>query len=207
MKKQLLNVAAIALLLSVFVSSCSSYKYTNYGRPFDFLHAKKFKAEPLDQDKELASNDDKEYIEVSNSNDVVEVFSEKEEVLAQQTESSSIEKSVAVEKVASNESNEEEVSVNEVSSEEVITSNAVTEEVEVMNDVSKKDIKRSFKSIKDTSHKTSSDDLLIILLCIFLPPLAVFLVLDIGKEFWIDLLLWLFLFGLGGVIYAFIVCF
>jgi uncharacterized membrane protein YqaE (UPF0057 family) len=50
----------------------------------------------------------------------------------------------------------------------------------------------------------SDDQLLLILLAIFIPPLAVYLSAGLGTEFWIDLLLTC-LFWLPGVIYAFIV--
>ncbi|HPD54609.1 MAG TPA: YqaE/Pmp3 family membrane protein [Bacteroidia bacterium] len=45
---------------------------------------------------------------------------------------------------------------------------------------------------------------LLIVLCILLPPLAVFLKFGIGTEFWISLILTL-IFWLPGVIYALIV--
>ena len=42
-----------------------------------------------------------------------------------------------------------------------------------------------------------------IILSIFLPPVAVFLRKGAGKDFVINLLLWILLFGLGGIIHAF----
>lgn len=42
-----------------------------------------------------------------------------------------------------------------------------------------------------------------IILSIFLPPVAVFLRKGAGKDFVINLLLWVFLLGLGGIIHAF----
>ncbi|MDQ3110767.1 MAG: YqaE/Pmp3 family membrane protein [Bacteroidota bacterium] len=47
---------------------------------------------------------------------------------------------------------------------------------------------------------------LLVILCILLPPLAVFLVDGIGLNFWLDLILTL-LFFLPGIIFALIVCF
>ena len=49
------------------------------------------------------------------------------------------------------------------------------------------------------------DPILIYVLCFFIPPLAVFLVYDIGSEFWTNVVLTL-LCGLPGVIHAFIIC-
>jgi uncharacterized membrane protein YqaE (UPF0057 family) len=42
-----------------------------------------------------------------------------------------------------------------------------------------------------------------ILLCIFLPPVAVALRKGIGQDFWINLLLWLLTFGIFGIVHAF----
>jgi uncharacterized membrane protein YqaE (UPF0057 family) len=63
-------------------------------------------------------------------------------------------------------------------------------------------------ALSDALRHSSGDtpDWVIAVLCILLPPLAVFLRLGIGSEFWISLLLTL-LFWIPGVIYAFIVCF
>ncbi|TAL58134.1 MAG: YqaE/Pmp3 family membrane protein [Bacteroidetes bacterium] len=48
--------------------------------------------------------------------------------------------------------------------------------------------------------------IVLILLCIFLPPVAVGIVNDWGSKFWFDILLTL-LFYFPGMIYAFFVCF
>lgn len=59
------------------------------------------------------------------------------------------------------------------------------------------------------SHKKSgnTNEVLLIVLCIFIPFLAVYLFQDkIGIDFWIDLLLCL-VFWLPGIIFAFLVCF
>ncbi|WP_309400068.1 YqaE/Pmp3 family membrane protein [Cerasicoccus maritimus] len=42
-----------------------------------------------------------------------------------------------------------------------------------------------------------------ILLCIFLPPVAVAMKKGAGADLIINILLWVFLFGLGGIIHAF----
>ena len=42
-----------------------------------------------------------------------------------------------------------------------------------------------------------------IIIAIFIPPLAVYLHEGkITKNFWIDLVLWVVLFGIGGIVYA-----
>lgn len=201
MKKQTLHFAAIALLLSVFVSSCSNYRYTNYGRPLDFLHAKKYTAQS--QNEEIVSNEE---AEVKKEDKVIATV--KQEEISQEVAIVSAEKAEAIE-VSSEERPKAVEAENEVAATTTVEEQSIVNEETIKKEIkaNKKDIKRSFKSISNTSHNTGGDDILIILLCIFIPPLAVFLVLDLGKEFWIDLLLWVFLFGIGGIIYAFIVCF
>lgn len=44
-----------------------------------------------------------------------------------------------------------------------------------------------------------------IILCIFIPPVAVLLKKGAGKDFLINILLWVFLLGIGGIIHAFYV--
>jgi uncharacterized membrane protein YqaE (UPF0057 family) len=42
-----------------------------------------------------------------------------------------------------------------------------------------------------------------IIIALFIPPLAVYLHKGtIDKDFWIDLVLWFLLFGIGGIVYA-----
>ena len=68
-------------------------------------------------------------------------------------------------------------------------------------------------ALKYTQHKLKKsskggddfDPILIYVLCFFVPPLAVYLVYDIGNEFWVNILLTA-LCGLPGVIHAFIIC-
>lgn len=68
-------------------------------------------------------------------------------------------------------------------------------------------------ALKYTQHKLKKsgkdpiedDKVLIYLLCFFIPPVAVYLLYDIGQEFWVNVLLTL-LCGLPGIIHAFIIC-
>jgi uncharacterized membrane protein YqaE (UPF0057 family) len=61
-------------------------------------------------------------------------------------------------------------------------------------------------SDSDKGGSRSAPDWLLAVLCILLPPLAVYLAMGIGTEFWISILLTL-LFWIPGVIYAFVVIF
>jgi uncharacterized membrane protein YqaE (UPF0057 family) len=71
-----------------------------------------------------------------------------------------------------------------------------------------KELRRQQVTMKKQGATRQHDDantILVILLCIFLPPVAVLIVKGVSTEFWLDLLLTL-LFWLPGMIYAFIVC-
>lgn len=61
----------------------------------------------------------------------------------------------------------------------------------------------SFKPLDAPSGMDDTEFILIIILCIVLPPLAVFLMYDLSPQFWLSLLLTI-LFWLPGVIYALI---
>lgn len=88
---------------------------------------------------------------------------------------------------------------------------AVNEVLEEVAPVTKKEIrdaaKTAVKEAKKDKKKSADDvpDIVIILLCIFLSPLAVYLIKgDIDKDFWVNLILWI-LCGIPGIIHAFIV--
>ncbi len=67
----------------------------------------------------------------------------------------------------------------------------------------KSEVKTNLKTAKKSGSKGDVDLLLLVIIAIFIPPLAVALHLGIGTEFWIDLILTL-LFYLPGLIYALI---
>ena len=72
---------------------------------------------------------------------------------------------------------------------------------------SRKWLKEYRADVKAGKTKKETDQVLLIILCILLPPLAVYLKEDeINSKFWISVLLTL-LFWLPGVIYALLVCF
>jgi uncharacterized membrane protein YqaE (UPF0057 family) len=91
------------------------------------------------------------------------------------------------------------------------TVKAVTETKKEVASVTKKEVreaaKTAVKQAKKDPKKSADDvpDVVIILLCIFLSPLAVYLIKgDIDNDFWINLVLWI-LCGIPGIIHAFIV--
>jgi uncharacterized membrane protein YqaE (UPF0057 family) len=91
-----------------------------------------------------------------------------------------------------------------------VSKNTVVENTVVTHEVNKQEIKKSkrhgyFYKLLTKENKSAADKVLVIILCIFIPPLAVWLVHGISDKFWIDLILTL-LFFLPGIIYALIVC-
>lgn len=91
------------------------------------------------------------------------------------------------------------------------TVNTVTEakkeEVSVNKKEARETTKTAVKQAKKDAKKSADDvpDVVIILLCLFIPPLAVYLIKgDIDNDFWINLVL-TFLCGIPGIIHAFIV--
>lgn len=67
----------------------------------------------------------------------------------------------------------------------------------------KKEIKSGNSITADSSDDV--DQIVLIILAIFIPPLAVFLVKGIGNAFWINLILTLLLFWLPGAIHAILI--
>jgi len=67
-------------------------------------------------------------------------------------------------------------------------------------------VKYNFEEGDDSQASSDTPTWVLAILCILLPPLAVFLQFGIGTEFWISLILTL-LFWIPGVIYAFVVIF
>lgn len=86
---------------------------------------------------------------------------------------------------------------------------SVTSAPAVVNAITKKEVRQATKAVvKKAKQQPAADDVpdvVIILLCIFIPPLAVFLIKGgIDNDFWINLVL-TFLCGIPGIIHAFIV--
>ncbi len=86
---------------------------------------------------------------------------------------------------------------------------------QIENTFSKKQLIKAITSRRGGDVNT----LVLIILCLFIPPLAVYLKVGIGKQFWIDLIFYVLALGAFGgygylglawliaVIYAFVICF
>ena len=89
----------------------------------------------------------------------------------------------------------------------LLPSESQTEFTRAEKRVAKKELKRVIRENIASGEATGGvDPILLVLLCLLLPPLAVYLVFDVGTEFWISLVLTL-LFFIPGVIYSLYVIF
>ncbi|MFN3917863.1 MAG: YqaE/Pmp3 family membrane protein [Flavobacteriales bacterium] len=184
-----IKILGIASLVALAMSSCSGLRYTNYGKPLDFLHAKSYKAAPvktIETEKELTEKQELSKVERKQ-------FAKTKTEFIEVTPVKVLEPSL--EKSSNNNAKNKAFLVNEEASEMMELTKAEQHNPVLIG-----------KSTKSQDRKQPNvDQLLLILLCIFIPPLAVYLVHGIGTEFWIDLILCL-LFFLPGIIYALIVC-
>lgn len=64
--------------------------------------------------------------------------------------------------------------------------------------------KKGLEGLDRSKSSEGTDDLLLLILCILLPPLAVYLVFDIGQTFWISVILTLIVW-VPGIVYSIIV--
>jgi uncharacterized membrane protein YqaE (UPF0057 family) len=80
--------------------------------------------------------------------------------------------------------------------------NAEARQIQQQLRQNRKEIRKALKSNRP-SNTTDAETVLLVILAILLPPLAVLLLYNgITLDFWITLLLTLFLFWIGGIIYA-----
>ncbi len=204
MKKQLLFIGTLALLISVVMSSCSNFRYTDYGKPLDFLHAKRYKAKTQKVDEKRSSEETLVLEETKEAPIVTPVVTEVEapevgEVAVAET----VEPKQVVEPAKATEARVvvEEVAETQLAMEETSTAEVSKKQLRKLNNATS-----TIRKFSNSNTTETTADILIILLCFLLPPLAVFLVHDIGREFWINIILLFLLFGIGAIIHALIVC-
>jgi len=184
------------LIIGLILCSCTQLRYTDYGRPFDFLKAKKFKSNPvlieLEQDKKVMAQSSK-----SNSADLPITQSKKvNQELAQADDLSSKKLNLTASNAVSASNPNASFSMLRKTKEDLFYIHHIKSPNAVV-------LHNSFET---PSSSDQADDIILMLLCILLPPLAVFMAFGLGDQFWIDLLLTL-IFFLPGVIYAIYVCF
>lgn len=192
----LIGIFAILLL-----GSCQSVRYTDYGRPLDFLradHNKKKKAEiitPTEHVAEFTTTEKADIADVAEAPEYREteeppikspaVSADEAELVEGAPQKMEAPETVAVEVPERTEANQ-------------------TNWLDRLKPVIPSGNLMQVKTKKEPASPLSESDILLIILCIILPPLAVYLMDGIGTSFWLDLILTL-IFWLPGVIFAFIV--
>jgi len=182
----------ILILFLIVLSSCSQLRYTDYGKPLDFLksHRVGSKNIELDQDSEIKKNEKKE------------LYPEKTIVLSLAN----------VEKFKSIKEQEKlKVTVNNISSFQqnkisTFSGFRINQEKTINPLLNSFEIIEQTQGNKNDTNLDEVDDIILMILCVIIPPLAVFFAYDISNEFWIDLILTICFF-LPGIIYALYVCF
>ena len=182
----------ILILFLIVLSSCSQLRYTDYGKPLDFLksHRVGSKNIELDLNSAIEMNEDQElYPEktiVSSLANVEEFKSIKEQEKLK----------VAVNNISSFQQNK------------ISTSSGfrINQEKKINPLLNSFEIIEQHQGNKNDTNLDEVDDIILMILCVIIPPLAVFFAYDISNEFWIDLILTICFF-LPGIIYALYVCF
>ena len=181
------------LIFIISLNSCTTWHYTNYGKPFDFLKAQRVSCKTQE----------------TSSKDLAQPFPSMAKMESKKSNSNNIEKQYAIE--------ERYTSKNRLIKENLIeqsesTNHRLNEQKEVklnkakhkmMNALTKKVQHRIEKELAKSSAIASSTnakpvseleeimDFALLLLCLILPPAAVWVVFDTNKEFWIDLMCYL----------------
>lgn len=184
--------SCVLLALVIISSSCSQLRYTDYGKPFDFFK----------------SHSDNNKNSVTNK-DVIEKRKENTKSISNQTYSS-VEKSFTEKELPKKSLNNillvnEKVALNHSEFQNEV-SNIFFQEYSVNPLANSYSLMNQYNRDQNQISYNEQEDVVLMILCVLLPPLAVFFSYDISNEFWIDLLLTL-LFFLPGIIYALYVCF
>lgn len=182
----------ILILFLIVLSSCSQLRYTDYGKPLDFLksHRVGSKNIELDLNSAIKMNDDQELHPVNEIASSVNNFK-----LIKSLEQKK-KPTVVVNNISSFQQNKMVPTSNFRINKEKIT-NPLINSFEIME---------QHQGNNNDSNLDEVDDIILMILCVVIPPLAVFFSYDISNEFWIDLLLTICFF-LPGIIYALYVCF
>ncbi len=182
------------IILIAFLHSCSSWQYTNYGKPFDFLKAQRFnhKTKMISTKNETKLNLERHKTGLNNT----AINSSKKHVNLTK-KASAIKNEICEEKRI--DTNQSIIKKSEILNH---TSSNKTKS-KVMNIVAKK-IQHQFERALATPNATTSikekrpnnkleeiTDFVLLLICLIFPPVAVWWVFDTNKEFWIDLMCYL----------------
>jgi uncharacterized membrane protein YqaE (UPF0057 family) len=208
--KTIFTKGVLAIAIVALASSCSTtndvasnrgIQKRKYNKGFFVSkNPKSFnKKHDVENTKDINSFD--EVTEVINSQTKSKNITTKEKVIANNK------KIAATENTVKTTSNEKKNTI-ENSLKSSKNNDEIFEENEINNNITKKDVKSKLKSKKHKTKNTGGDvDLVVlVLLAIFLPPLAVFLYEGITTRFWINLVLTLLLItALIAVIHALLI--
>ena len=181
------------LIFIISLNSCTTWHYTNYGKPFDFLKAQRFSHRT----------------QVPSSKDVVPPFPSIAKIESKKSNFNKQEKQYIIEERSNPENrlNKENSillsqSVNHRLNEQKEVKR-IKAKRKIMNTITKKVQNRVEKELAKSSAIASSTntkpvnkfeeitDFALLLLCLIFPPAAVWWVFDTNKEFWIDLMCYL----------------
>ena len=181
------------LIFIISLNSCTTWHYTNYGKPFDFLKAQRFSHRT----------------QVPSSEDVVQPFSSIAKIESKKSSSNKQEKQHSVEESYNpkNRLNKENSILLSQSANHRLNEQKEVKRIKakhkIMNTITKKVQNRIKKELAKSSAIASSTnakpvnkleeitDFALLLLCLIFPPAAVWWVFDTNKEFWIDLMCYL----------------
>ena len=181
------------LIFIISLNSCTTWHYTNYGKPFDFLKAQRFSHRT----------------QVPSSEDVVQPFYSIAKIESKKSNSNKQEKRYSTEERSNTENrlNKENSILLSQSANHRLNEQKEVKRIKakrkIMNTITKKVQNRVEKELAESSAIASSTnakpvnkleeitDFALLLLCLIFPPAAVWWVFDTNKEFWIDLMCYL----------------
>ena len=181
------------LIFIISLNSCTTWNYTNYGKPFDFLKAQSVSRKT----------------QVPSSEDVLQPFTSMAKMESKKSSSNKQEKQYSIEERSNPKKrlNKENSILLSISSNNRLNKQKEVKRIKVkhkvMNAITKKVQNRIEKELAKSSAIASSTnakpvnkleeitDFALLLLCLIFPPAAVWWVFDTNKEFWIDLMCYL----------------
>ena len=180
------------LIFIISLNSCTTWHYTNYGKPFDFLKAQRVSLKT----------------QVPSSVDLVQPFTSIVKMESKKSNSNKQEKRFSIQERSNPENRLKKNSIllsqsvnyrlNEQKEVKRIKAKnkmmiAITKKVQnrIEKELAKSSAIASSTNAKPLNKLEEITDFALLLLCLILPPAAVWWVFDTNKEFWIDLMCYL----------------
>ena len=181
------------LIFIISLNSCTTWHYTNYGKPFDFLKAQRFshRTQVPSSEDEVKSFSSIAKIESKKSN-----FNKQEKQYIIEERSNpenrlNKENSILLSQSVNHRLNEQK-EVKRIKAKHKIM-NTITKKVQnrIKKELAKSSAIASSTNAKPVNKFEEITDFALLLLCLIFPPAAVWWVFDTNKEFWIDLMCYL----------------